>query len=372
MSGQGPKTLLALTGARFVAAMHVVLLHLVAPLLSGDTGWLATLLDRGYAGVEFFFVLSGFVLAYVHEEVRDAPAFWLARFARVYPTYLVAFALYAPFAVASAGHNHQFAHVALSGVAVLFLLQSWYPWAAYAWNPPGWSLSVEAVFYAVFPLIRARLGRVRALVPALVLTWLVSLLAPLAYMRLQPDGAAVAVDHNKWFDFFWVFPLFRLPDFVFGVLLGVAFLRAGRTLSPRVGAALSLTGAAILLVVIGGLRTIDPILLHLGLLLPAFGMVIFGLAIGGGPLAAWLSRPEMVALGEASYALYVLQTPIAMFVQSVSKRALGEDLSDWRVAAAAIVIMLVASGCAYKWFEVPARRAIRGWRGAARTAPSAT
>ena len=348
----------ALTGLRFFAAFHVILFHFAAPLMG--SGIAGRIVARGYVGVGLFFVLSGFVLAYVYEEVRNVSYFLQARFARIYPSHLLALVLYVPFAVATAAHANTWRLTAESGVACVLLLQSWYPWVSYYWNPPAWSLSDEAVFYAVFPWLRSRVQRIRALLPALLATWLIALVPPLVYLRLDPDRTHGVTDlaHNHWFDFVHVFPLFRLPQFVFGMLLGVAFLRHRRTLNPRLGAALAAAGVLSTIVLLGAPVTI-PVIVQEGLLLPAFGMTLFGLALGGGPIAWLLSRRPLVLLGEASYALYILQMPVAMFVQSVARRLSGRDLLATPVAAFAVVAMVVASLVTHKRFELPARRAIR-------------
>jgi peptidoglycan/LPS O-acetylase OafA/YrhL len=351
----------ALTGLRFFAAFHVILLHFASPLLGHDSGFMGRIVEKGFVGVGLFFMLSGFVLAYVYEEVRNVSGFWQARFARVYPTHLFALALYVPFAMATVAHGVAWRTTAASGIACVLLLQSLYPWFAYYWNPPSWSLSAEAVFYAVFPWLRPRIQRIRALVPALLATWVVALLPPFVYLRLDPDGTHGAFDamHSHWFDFVHMFPLFRLPDFVFGALLGVAFVRYRRAIDPRLGPVLAATGVLATLVVLGATNAIPSIVLLDGLLQPAFGLTLFGLALGGGPIAWLLGRRPLIALGEASYALYILQMPVAMYVQSVSRRLVGRDLLDPRVAVSAVVIMVVASLIAHKRFELPVRRAIR-------------
>ena len=81
----------ALTSARFFAALHVALYHLIHPFKIW--GIFAPVMSAGYTGVSFFFVLSGFILTYAHgteyEAGRgNAQKFWIARFARIYPVYL--------------------------------------------------------------------------------------------------------------------------------------------------------------------------------------------------------------------------------------------------------------------------------------------
>ncbi len=85
-----------LTGMRFLAALVVVFFHAVftfdvrLPL----TSWGSALLIRGYLSVDFFFLLSGFILSYCYTttdgHIRgNARDFWVARFARIYPVYFL-------------------------------------------------------------------------------------------------------------------------------------------------------------------------------------------------------------------------------------------------------------------------------------------
>src|SRR5438128_7044986 len=92
LASAAPVHLKPLTGLRFLAALLVVLYHVdLASRLP-----LSPIVGIGYVGVSFFFVLSGFILAYTYLDAhgrlnRSRGAFWGARIARVYPVYLVAY-----------------------------------------------------------------------------------------------------------------------------------------------------------------------------------------------------------------------------------------------------------------------------------------
>ena len=111
-------------------------------------------MSAGYSAVSLFFCLSGFVLAYNYLDVErdaitvDRGRFWLSRFARVYPAYLLALAVTAPIFISRMmeGADSILRVLGLAGVfggMCLALLQSWSPKAALLWNFPGWSLATR-------------------------------------------------------------------------------------------------------------------------------------------------------------------------------------------------------------------------------------
>src|ERR1700676_4406589 len=91
-----PPPLYPLTAVRFLAAFCVVVFHFGGDLLPHLPVAARLIFERGYISVSFFFVLSGFILAYTYlAGTRPFPAgrFFRARFARIYPVFLLAFLL---------------------------------------------------------------------------------------------------------------------------------------------------------------------------------------------------------------------------------------------------------------------------------------
>jgi peptidoglycan/LPS O-acetylase OafA/YrhL len=112
---------------------------------------------------------------------------------------------------------------------------------------------------------------------------------------------------------------------------------------------------------------------HDGLLSPLLAVVLLGLAAGRGALARVLSSRPLVALGEAGFAIYVLQWPVWFVAERVAVRAGVDTLTGtWFLA---MLVAHVAFCLAWvRWAEKPLRRALRagfddlGARGAAQTA----
>jgi peptidoglycan/LPS O-acetylase OafA/YrhL len=103
-----------LTALRFFAALFVVLFHTVIvffPAVKPDEG-VGRLFALGYISVSFFFLLSGYILAFVYLG-RDKPlsivSFYRARLARVYPLLLLTLVLDSPFLILDKLHRYGFA-----------------------------------------------------------------------------------------------------------------------------------------------------------------------------------------------------------------------------------------------------------------------
>ncbi|WP_223639631.1 acyltransferase [Corallococcus sp. EGB] len=364
----------ALTGLRFLAAAHVVAYHVYHLVFTGAEAppALHGLLDSGYVGVSFFFVLSGFILGYNYLErppdTREArKAFWVARFARIYPVYVLGLAIAAPAYLkglrdAWAVEPSEALRQAEALVLTPLLLQSWTPWTALVWNGAGWSLAVEAVFYALFPFLAGRMNRLgtRALTVGVVLAYGAALLLPALYMVVDPDrtgGTASAYNSGPWMLALRFNPLARVPEFVLGILAARLFmLRAGAAPRPR-PVLLAVVGGGVVAALLGSTSLPFP-LLHNGLLAPVFAALILLLARSEGVVARVLASRPLRLLGEASYALYLLHMPLLFAWKSVLKRLGASPTSVWAVAVFCVGTVCT-SVLAYERVEKPARGWIR-------------
>ncbi|MYR15977.1 acyltransferase family protein, partial [Streptomyces sp. SID724] len=208
----------SLTGLRFWAALAVVLYHLSRQ--AGQLPWISDVTWYGRSGVTFFFVLSGFVLAWTYDgKVVPAIVFFWRRFARIWP--LLAASVLASVAVWYAlGTDFSLRGTA----ATLGLVNAWVPDHAYlsGGNPAAWSLSDEAWFYLIFPLLlamplmrsaRGRMVIVVAVCAASLAAWLSGALITDSLVRVW------ALDY---------FPPTRTLQFVLGVAAGLAVKRGWR------------------------------------------------------------------------------------------------------------------------------------------------
>jgi peptidoglycan/LPS O-acetylase OafA/YrhL len=160
------ESLPALTGARFFAAFAVVVTHYGADTVRAIHPALLAPAASGPLAVSLFYVLSGAVITWGCTRADGTPArprktFWAQRAARVAPAYFLALGLsLIPFVFSvlelhpgSAGVLRCLASV----VAALFVVQAFFPPVTAGLNTPGWSISCEAFFYALWPRLVAAL-----------------------------------------------------------------------------------------------------------------------------------------------------------------------------------------------------------------------
>ena len=151
-----------LTSARGLAAWFVVLYHIRFSIAGLPAPALA-MFAKGYLAVDFFFLLSGFVIALTWADRlstggwSETRRFWWKRVARVYPLHLVM--LGSAIALASlllaTGRADPAAFPLAELPLHLLLLQNWGFTDQLSWNTPAWSISAEAGAYLLFPLFAA-------------------------------------------------------------------------------------------------------------------------------------------------------------------------------------------------------------------------
>ena len=319
----------ALTGLRFVAAASVVVFHFYkleiwAP---GSPPALVNLVNSGQVAVCLFFMLSGFILQNAYPAMRDdwheRRRFWIARFARIYPVYLIGFVWFTPFALQHwfLTESHRMASVkaALAGASGLLLMQNWFVLRlGLVWNTPGWTLSMEALFYLAFPWLTPLLRTLSARqLPALIAACmgLSTLLAlgDVRYLSGKIDASLFLSRH----------PVVNFPVFICGMALGRLYQMRGDRARAYADV---LTAGGLVWILLTATRLWPMFRWSPGGsgFLPGMAAVLFGLATGGLP-GRLLTAPAVLLLGEASYALYILQFPVVYTLQWITAKP-GTDL----------------------------------------------
>jgi peptidoglycan/LPS O-acetylase OafA/YrhL len=359
-NGRATGRLPSLTGMRFAAALLVFGVHAYSLIPVGGLAERVghVLFDPGDLGVSFFFVLSGFVLTWaLPAEAGPASGNGLARFLtgrvlRIYPAYAVALVLavagkwLADLADPAGNRMNQVNGHSLA--TALTLTQAWHrdDVSYLGINPVAWSLSCELAFYAAFPLLYALLRRLRgagALYVAGAALVGAALLMPVAADLLAPN-------HRRWFGY--VFPVARAVEFALGVVLAL-LVRRGGWRGPGLPVATALFVANYLAVDLlpGRIRDTAAVLASTALLIPAAA-----LADLGGARSPW-RHPAVVALGDASYAFFLVHLPVLSTGMAILGR--DRDYPAWTAVGLALGFLLLSYAVAvplHRHVEVPAMR----------------
>ena len=339
----------------------VFLYHMLvfAPL----PGAITAVFANGYFGVTFFFVLSGFVLTWSARPAVPTSTFYWRRFARIYPSHLVALLLAIPiFYTLAPIPAGSFLKPFDPGILSLsfVVIQGWWlaPVILFSGNPAAWTLTCEFFFYLLHPWIS------RVLVPlarrgALLIAVGVVLLAFLY------RGAANAAPGEWWAHL--PLPLVRVTEFALGMAIAWAIRSGWR---PRIH---PLVGIGSMVAVIGAIALIG----HYGIVhpalasIPAFANELFTVAcalaiisVAQRALAgrrSLLESPLQVRLGEWSFAFYLVH---ASFIY-LALRIFGPQVPAWRNVlwfAALLVIDLVAAWALHAFVERPLEKRMRSWK----------
>src|ERR1700722_810770 len=347
----------ALTGIRTLLALAIILFHFTPPHL----GILFPFVDNAYVFVGVFFLISGYVLTYNYAD-RAATLvkreFWLARFSRLYPVYLLVLVL--SFRMLQNEWQARSHLEFWQGIILTpFVLQGWSPSVATFWNTVAWTLSCEVVLYAAFPfLIRAPWPKKPLhLVFILLGLWIIGLVPHSLYLLLNPDHIVGTVDRyssTQLLRFLKYTPLPYACTFLIGVTLGK--LQLALRITPRQRLAVTVVSLATvgLFFYTVVLRT-PYLLMHGGLLTPLFAALVRGL---GGPhfLSALFSWRPLLLVGESSYCLYPIHFNVYQLLHTyhVPERLHLAAFDPWLSYAILILLSLVI----YRFVENPARTGI--------------
>ena len=346
----------SLTSARFFACMLVVVHHLDGAVVA--VPGLHEFARIGYVGVSFFFTLSGFVLTWSAAPSVQKWSFWRNRFARIWPLWSLTVVLSLPISI-YAGTNNMNSLGGLSQViACLLLLQAWIPrqtWF-FATNAVGWSLSAEAFFYALTPALNSfTIKRHGRFLLAILST---ALGVQIVLLRMSPQIGLWAG---------YVVPLAGFPSFLAGHFLARA-QRLRRVPKIRMRYAMSFAAISYGLgvhlvdkfVASGHGATFGAGLISL-LLVPAWLMIIAGLAQVDLSAKPVMKCKVLVKLGEWSFALYLIHQLVIRL--GLAMKLNMQSLSLARgilVAVGEILVSIMVAAVLHEGFEKPLEKRLRG------------
>jgi peptidoglycan/LPS O-acetylase OafA/YrhL len=361
-----PGRWIALDAMRGLAALLVVLYH----LRWNWHGYGLVPVRHGFYAVDFFFVLSGFVMAATYGTMRtpaDLVRFTIKRAGRLLPLHFAVLAAFLMteilFALAgsaglSAGRP---AFAGFTGLTPLIaqatLTFGLIPGLEWLWNHPCWSIAVEFWTYMLFGLTVLILNRGRSWI------WASLSAVGLAAVALTPEGLAATSGSA----------IFRcLLSFFLGTLAHTAYAHMRtRNLAPGTNQQIAVTALAL---TVASLHADSAA----SLVIPfVFAAMILCLAFDEGGLAQVLAARPLVRLGDLSFSIYLVHVPIWFAVENalrigasagatwllpdagpeipVMVSPLGSTLAADVLVLAYVRIVLAASAWTHERIEIPAR-----------------
>jgi peptidoglycan/LPS O-acetylase OafA/YrhL len=371
MGVDAPQRLRALDGLRGLSALLVCLFHFPAAGPIAETA----LVRGGWLAVDFFFLLSGFVIAAGWggrlNGVADLPRFFILRLARIWPLHAAMLLLFLVVelvgaALGGGGLMQRAPFGAGHGLGdwwrSLFLLGAFGLTDGEVWNVPAWSIAAEFWSWVIFGISWVWGGPQRV--------WLLAGLALLSWALMHADGGGIARTFDGGF-------IRALCGFFAGALLQSVPHRAWR--SGR-GAPLFATAveAAALLLVFAFIAAAPASPTNLAAPL-VFGLAVHVFARGDGLISRLLKTAPLQRLGLLSSALYLVHT----FVQArlgdalvllprlvegtpqLLTKANGKDVfgrtsfEGVMLTGVMLALTMAAAGLAWRLVEEPVRTAAR-------------
>ena len=372
-----------LTPLRGIAALLTVIFHVDLYIGMGGGGLLRTenslLITKLYLMVDFFFVLSGFVMCHVYGKWFSNSVdgfsfkkFTIARFARVYPLhfftlfYLVALRVWFVTAGGKDADPFNLASFTWSSIPTnLLLIQSMNVHNWFTWNNAAWSISTEWWMYMLFPFLVAPFmclsAAARWVVVAACLAGYVFIMLVIQNYVTVPESLSF-IKPQPTINVAYQYGFLRcLFGFVIGMMVYLGYKEewAKKFLASGTTLILATAGFAICL------HFAVPDVLSVSF----YPFILLSAAYGSQKIDAFFGNKVMQRLGDWSFSIYLVHQPIvytyftlvAYFNTAPSEGNAGGPppppplLTAWLICLVFISITLFLSWLSYKYLEVPAR-----------------
>ncbi len=323
---------------RGIAALGVLLFHGCGFVAGYGNGGISPEFVRvGEAGVDIFFVISGFILTAATQRPITSGEFMLGRFARVgIPYWGIILALAAATIVmpsAFRSFSWQGADLAFSLAFIPTILRDG---SIFPLLEPGWTLCLEMLFYLLMAATLLARPNARSALLCIALATLV-----IAGLLLDlPQGQSVA----------WFFTQPILLEFCFGILVAQLYLTGVRI---RAGWGTALAGGAVVALAIVGFNPPEAFEPARTLLygLPATALVagvVFMEAQG-----FWFTNAVLRFLGDISYSLYLTHVLTLAVVAKILGGKIPGFAGDLVTLAVAFGASIVGGYVYYRVVEQP-------------------
>jgi peptidoglycan/LPS O-acetylase OafA/YrhL len=381
-----------LTPLRGIAALLTVIFHVDLMIGGGGDMLLkfkdSFLINRMYLMVDFFFILSGFIMLHVYGQwFKDSitgsafKRFTIARFARVYPLHfftLIYCVLLKLIFMAAGGDSHNPMDLISNNFwaipSHLLLIHSMNVNEWFTWNNASWSISTEWWMYMLFPFLVkpfsklnsvGRVGIVLAcFVGYLIITfWIVPIVtipASIPFTRVKPESMSINVAYQYGF-------LRCLFGFVLGMMMYQGY---------NEGFARKFFGNGYTIIALTfGLLLCFHFAVPDVFSVSFFPVILLSAAYGSQGMNAFFNTKALQRLGDWSFSIYLVHQPLISTIGTIIEmQGIGKPfvpptgpppkmdiMTGWIVCMAFIAFTLFVSYLTYRFVELPARNRINQW-----------
>lgn len=365
----------SLTSLRGIAAFIVVVHHFSYYALPKTGSTLSAYSDffrNGYLWVDFFFILSGFIMTHVYigdfllrVNFSSYRSYLFSRFARIYPLHIFILSLFLgleiikTFLTTNSTFTGKFNLTAL--FANIFLLQAFdlncppFFWCNTYWNEPAWSISVEFVIYCIFPfLLFFLLNNSEKNDLIIYIFSLFSILLLIIFTRGNLDS------------------IIGIPSIArcgLECVLGIITYKVYRRDNYKKYFNLNLLAiiAITWIIIIMNYYWHHLRSLHDWLILPAFSLLILAVSVtNNGVISKTLNSRLMLYLGTISYSIYMVhwffQELLKIFWIYKFHHVFGKSFTEYEALTSLgvfLMMSILAASLTYRFVEVPMRNYLK-------------
>lgn len=339
----------ALTSLRFLIAFIVFLFHFRIHLgFSVGIKIIDKFIVNGAVFMSAFFVLSGYIMSYVYQnkdfsKKSELFSFYLKRFAKIYPVYFVATIAFFAFVTPPAPY------VATDWLRIVmndfFLTQAFFPnMFKMGINGGTWSISVEAFFYLLFPLIVLLFAK-----RPYTLLFIGLFLSLLINVNILSEVSVGEVTNT-----FYPNPTMRVNEFIIGIAFYLLGSKGALDKIPK-----PFKSALFVFLIIFALTCLKQSqgnYYYMGLhffIIPLLGLFIFCCHhTNSGPMR---NSKALNYLGKISYSFYMWQF-IAVHLGLYLKTKY--ELNLWYVTGSMLLFNIIISALSYHFIEEKFRKVL--------------
>lgn len=349
------KHIYSLTSLRFFAAAGVFLHHL-GVLKTVDNKLIseaARYFFSGYAGVTFFYILSGFIISFSYDKHKkdglfDSKDFIFFRVCRIFPVHIMT--LLISLLIFSTGLEYGAENI-IKLLLNLSLIHAFIPLddIYFSFNTVSWSLSCELFFYCSFIFLVALKSRI-----------LIAILISILFLQLLFIFNPQSSIDDHWL--FYINPAFRIIGFIIGMLL--FRFHDQIKVHPKYGVCSLLEIMSflfLLFTVYISTNFVSNMSLRYDLIfLPSMALMVFIFSFDNGVISKILSNRLLIFLGEASFSFYMIHL---MIIRVVFKIGAGDAILDTKniliLSVFAFLLSVLCSFLLFNFFELPVNKKLR-------------